>query len=73
MELVGNPEDRFSHNEAHFNIEFLSFCCCFLFSVREFQSVEYKFWNVHGDAIVSAVPKYLSDRQISIDDEEQGP
>ena len=43
------------------------------FSVREFQSVEYKFWNVHGDAIVSAVPKYLSDRQTSIGDEEQGP
>ncbi|KAL4237972.1 adaptor complexes medium subunit [Mactra antiquata] len=31
--------------------------------IREFISSEYKLWNVHGDSLVSAVPKFLSDRQ----------
>ena len=39
-------------------------------SVREFQSVEYRFWNVHGDSLVSAIPKYLHDKQIDMEDEE---
>ena len=38
-------------------------------SVREFQSVEYRFWNVHGDSLVSAIPKYLHDKQIDMEEE----
>lgn len=31
--------------------------------VREFLSSEYKLWNVHGDCLVSSIPKYLCDQQ----------
>lgn len=35
--------------------------------VREFLSSEYKLWNVHGDSLVSAIPKCLSDHQTIMD------
>ncbi|XP_045161059.2 AP-5 complex subunit mu-1-like isoform X2 [Mercenaria mercenaria] len=35
--------------------------------VREFLSSEYKLWNVHGDSLVSAIPKCLSDHQAFIE------
>ncbi|XP_052769862.1 AP-5 complex subunit mu-1-like [Mya arenaria] len=34
---------------------------------REYLAGEYKFWNVHGDSLVSAVPRCLSDHALTSD------
>ncbi|WAR19087.1 AP5M1-like protein [Mya arenaria] len=39
-------------------------CLC---SAREYLAGEYKFWNVHGDSLVSAVPRCLSDHALTSD------